>query len=176
MKRRMMGLAVLAALLTLSACTRQAQTWETSAGGCMEQPEPDTLVLQLPEDAVEEVFAAKGAQRVYTQSGGGYEIVTQTMPAAEPASVVRQLSGFSADALHVYETTDSVRRTLQFAWYAAGDEGGRVYRAKVLYGGAYCYAVTVSVPEGAGTSYDTMTAALLTSMDLQPAEAQEKSF
>lgn len=31
-----------------------------------------------------------------------------------------------------------------------------MYRCKVISDGSYCYALTVSVPEGAGTSYDTM--------------------
>ena len=43
-----------------------------------------------------------------------------------------------------------------------------MYRCKVISDGAYCYAVTVSVPEGSGTAYDSMTAELLTSMELQP--------
>lgn len=169
MKRMMLGI-VLAALTALCGCSRPA-VWETVADGCTPPGAPAcTLYVQLPEDAAEEVFAEQGAQRVYVQPGGGYEIVTQTLPAASAASVVRQLSGFSADALHVYETTENGFRALQFAWYAAGDEGGRLYRAKVLCSGAYCYALTVSVPEGSSTHYDTMTAALLTSMDLVPAE------
>ena len=34
-----------------------------------------------------------------------------------------------------------------------------MYRCKVISDGSYCYALTVSVPEGAGTSYDTMLTA-----------------
>lgn len=169
MKRWMLGIVLTALTAGLCGCARQV-VWETVTDGCTPSGAPDqVLVAQLPEDAAEEVFAEQGAQRVYVQPGGGYEIVMQTLPDAPAASIVRQLSGFSADALHVYETTQDGFRALQFAWYAAGDEGGRVYRAKVLRSGAYCYALTISVPEGSGTSYDSMTSALLTSMDLAPA-------
>ncbi len=42
-------------------------------------------------------------------------------------SVVRSLSGFDASALRVYESGSRSRPVWQFAWYAASDEGGRLY-------------------------------------------------
>lgn len=41
-----------------------------------------------------------------------------------------------------------------------------MYRCKVISDGSYCYALTVSVPEGAGTSYDTMLTEVFSSMEL----------
>ena len=99
----------------------------------------------------------------------GYEITAQTMPAAPAGAIVRQLSGFDEQALHVYETTAGGRTVWQFAWYAASDEGGRLYRCKVISEGAHCYALTFSAPEGSGTAYDTTAAELFSSMELQPA-------
>ena len=116
-----------------------------------------------------EVFAEAGTQHVYTQPGGGYEIVTQVLPAASMQSVVRSLSGFDASALRVYESGSRSRPVWQFAWYAASDEGGRLYRCKVISEGAHCYALTFSAPEGSGTAYDTTAAELFSSMELQPA-------
>lgn len=43
-----------------------------------------------------------------------------------------------------------------------------MYRCKVISDGGHCYALTVSVPEGAGTSYDTMLTEVFSSMELQP--------
>ena len=168
MKRILIGVLAAAAAL-LCACSAQTE-WETVSGGCMPvSGEAEyTIRIALPQDAAEEVFAERGAQRVYAQPGGGYEITTEVMNAAPAAAIVRRLSGFDASALHVYKSGGKDRPVWQFAWYAASDEGGRMYRCKVISDGAYCYAVTVSVPEGSGTAYDSMTAELLTSMDLQP--------
>ena len=91
------------------------------------------------------------------------------MPAAPSGAIVRQLSGFDEQALHVYETTAGGRTVWQFAWYAGSDEGGRLYRAKVINDGAYCYALTFSAPELSGTSYDTTAAELFSSMEVRQA-------
>ena len=114
------------------------------------------------------VFAERGARQIYTQPGGGYEITTEILDAAPAAAIVRRLSGFDASALHVYKSGGKERPVWQFAWYAASDEGGRMYRCKVISDGAYCYALTVSVPEGAGTAYDSMLTEVFSSMELQP--------
>ena len=169
MKRILIGwMAALSALL----CACSAQTvWETVDGGCVpaEGGAAYAIRIALPQDAVEEVFAERGARQIYTQPGGGYEIVTQVLPAASMQSVVRSLSGFDASALRVYESGSRSRPVWQFAWYAASDEGGRLYRCKVISEGTHCYALTFSAPEGSGTAYDTTAAELFSSMELQPA-------
>ncbi len=43
-----------------------------------------------------------------------------------------------------------------------------MYRCKVISDGGYAYALTVSVPEGSGTAYDSMLAEVFSSMELQP--------
>ena len=168
--KRSIAAALVVMTALLCACAAQPQ-WETVEDGCTQAAtgEPGVIYVHLPADAVEEVFAEAGTQHVYTQPGGGYEIVTQVLPAASMQSVVRSLSGFDASALRVYESGSRSRPVWQFAWYAASDEGGRLYRCKVISEGAHCYALTVSVPEGAGTSYDTTAAELFSSMELQPA-------
>ena len=167
--KRSIAAALVVMTALLCACAAQPQ-WETVEDGCTQAAtgEPGVIYVHLPADAVEEVFSERGAQHVYTQPDGGYEITAQTMPAAPSGAIVRQLSGFDEQALHVYETTAGGRTVWQFAWYAGSDEGGRLYRAKVINDGAYCYALTVSVPEGAGTSYDTMLTEVFSSMELQP--------
>lgn len=164
MKRILIGwMAALSALL----CACSAQTvWETVDGGCVQTSggAAYAICISLPQDAAEEVFAERGA----TQPGGGYEITTEILDAAPAAAIVRRLSGFDASALHVYKSGGKERPVWQFAWYAASDEGGRMYRCKVISDGAYCYALTVSVPEGAGTAYDSMLTEVFSSMELQP--------
>ena len=167
------GLCIVAAAcmgaLLFSACARQT-VWETIGDDCCGAPEAAgyEIAVELPDDAVEEVFSDRGSKRLYAQPGGGYEITTQVLSAATQEQAVRQLSGFDQQALHVYEGTSDGRPVWQFAWYAASDEGGRMYRCKVISDGSYCYALTVSVPEGAGTSYDTMLTEVFSSMELQP--------
>ena len=73
MKRILIGwMAALSALL----CACSAQTvWETVDGGCVpaEGGAAYAIRIALPQDAVEEVFAERGARQIYTQPGGGYE-------------------------------------------------------------------------------------------------------
>ena len=159
----------LAAMMAgLCACAQPE--WETVDGGCVREADgaPSVICIRLPPDAVEEVFSAAGTQHVYTQPGGGYEITTEILRASSPDAVIRQLSGFDASALHVYQSGSRSRPVWQFAWYAGSDEGGRMYRCKVVEDGAYCYALTLSVPEASASHYDTMAAELFSSMELQP--------
>lgn len=167
--KRIVILVLAAMMAGLCACSAQT-VWETVGGGCVRESDGASSVIcvRLPQDAVEEVFAERGARQIYTQPGGGYEITTEILDAAPAAAIVRRLSGFDASALHVYKSGGKDRPVWQFAWYAASDEGGRMYRCKVISDGSYCYALTVSVPEGAGTSYDTMLTEVFSSMELQP--------
>ena len=168
MKRILIGwMAALSALL----CACSAQTvWETVDGGCVQTSggAAYAICIALPQDAAEEVFAERGARQIYMKPVGGYEITTEILDAAPAAAFGRRLSGFDASALHVYKSGGKERPVWQFAWYAASDEGGRMYRCKVISDGAYCYALTVSVPEGAGTAYDSMLTEVFSSMELQP--------
>ena len=161
--KRIVILVLAAMMAGLCACSAQT-VWETVGGGCVRESDGASSVI-----CVEGLFAEAGTQHVYTQPGGGYEIVTQVLPAASMQSVVRSLSGFDASALRVYESGSRSRPVWQFAWYAASDEGGRLYRCKVISEGAHCYALTFSAPEGSGTAYDTTAAELFSSMELQPA-------
>ena len=103
--KRIVILVLAAMMAGLCACSAQT-VWETVGGGCVRESDGASSVIcvRLPQDAVEEVFAEAGTQHVYTQPGGGYEIVTQVLPAASMQSVVRSLSGFDASALRVYES------------------------------------------------------------------------
>ena len=69
MKRILIGwMAALSALL----CACSAQTvWETVDGGCVpaEGGAAYAIRIALPQDAVEEVFAERGARQIYTQPG-----------------------------------------------------------------------------------------------------------
>ena len=127
MKRILIGwMAALTALL----CACSAQTvWETVDGGCVpaEGGAAYSICISLPQDAVEAVFAEAGTQHVYTQPGGGYEIVTQVLPAASMQSVVRSLSGFDASALRVYESGSRSRWHCMVVGFE--DDGGNIVPA-----------------------------------------------
>ena len=102
----------------------------------------------LPQDAAEEVFAERGARQIYTQPGGGYEITTEILDAAPAARSSGSCRASTRLRCMSIRAAGRERPVWQFAWYAASDEGGRMYRCKVISDGAHCYALTFSVPEG----------------------------
>ena len=72
MKRILIGwMAALSALV----CACSAQTvWETVGGGCVQTSggAAYAICISLPQDAAEEVYAARAARQLYTQPRGRY--------------------------------------------------------------------------------------------------------
>ena len=70
------GLCIVAAAcmgaLLFSACARQT-VWETIGDDCCGAPEATgyEIAVELPDDAVEEVFSDRGSKRLYAEPGGG---------------------------------------------------------------------------------------------------------
>lgn len=147
--KRIVILLLAAMMAGLCACSAQT-VWETVGGGCVRESDGASSVIcvRLPQDAVEEVFAEAGTQHVYSQPGGGYEIVTQVLPAASMQSVVRSLSGFDASALRVYESGSRSRRSGSSRGTPRPTRAGGCTRCKVISEGAHCYALTFSAPGG----------------------------
>ena len=143
MKRILIGwMAALSALLAPARRSQSGKRW-TAAVCRLKAARPMRSALPCRRTRSRRSFAERGARQIYTQPGGGYEITTEILDAAPAAAIVRRLSGFDASALHVYKSGGKDRPVWQFAWYAASDEGGRMYRCKVISDGSYCYALTV---------------------------------
>ncbi len=145
-----------ALLLMLSGCGAMQTAWET-----VDDTMPDTVFslreaytisFDVPLDAADDL-SDDGARRVYIGGDGGYEISAETIAAESIDTITRQLSGFSAEQLQIVTTRRFGMPEYQFAWYASGDEGGRLYRADVLMDGTYGYALVFSVSEEAGARY-----------------------
>ena len=101
---------LLAAMMAALLCACSAQTvWETVDGGCVQANRTGASERHLRRACrrtrSRRSSAERGAQHVYTQPGGGYEIMTQVLPRrAHAARSCGSLSGFDASALHVYES------------------------------------------------------------------------
>ena len=157
------AVAVLLALssLTLAGCSVQQQTvWETvdDPGEVVEASYLDeayTMQFDVPQDAVLQTFSGSSDKTVYEQADGDYEIVSEVLLCADADEAIRRLSGFEAKRMSVIETNRFGMPEYRFAWYAGGEEGGRLYRTDLLVDDLYCYALTFSVREGLGSLYDT---------------------
>lgn len=145
-----------ALLLMLSGCGAVQTVWETVDDTLPNEVgtlrEAYTISFDVPLDAADNL-SDDGARRVYMGGDGGYEISAETIAAESIDTITRQLSGFSAEQLQIVTTRRFGMPEYQFAWYASGDEGGRLYRADVLMDGTYGYALVFSVSESAGARY-----------------------
>ncbi len=169
MKRKLFAGIVCFALL-LSGCGAAETVWETVDDTLPVQvaapADAYTMSFDVPVDAVASAFSDGGAQRVYAQKDGDYEISAETISAEGIDAVVRRLSGFSAEQLQIVQTRRFGMPEYQFAWYASGDEGGRLYRADVLMDGSYGYALVFSIREGLGVSYEKTAEQVFSSFNL----------
>lgn len=157
MKRVRCLLAAAAALALLSGCAAQT-AWET-----VDDVLPDTVPVwtedayrisfDVPEDAVVSAFSENGAATVYEQTDGDYEITAQILLSSDADGAIRRLSGFDPEQLEVLDTRRCGLPESQFAWYATGEEGGRLCRADILRDGEHCYALTFSVREELAPQY-----------------------
>ena len=144
-------------LALLSGCAAQS-VWETvddelpaiPAGG---MEDAYLVSIDVPDDAVAAAGSDDGASTCYEQPEGDYEISVQTLLCSGADSAVRRLSGFEPEQLDVLRTTRFGLPEYQFAWYASGDEGGRLCRADVLCDWPYSYTVTFSVREECAAAY-----------------------
>ena len=159
--KKAVAVILLLGVLTLVGCAaKQEPVWETvEDGGEVRQAsylgEAYTMMFDVPQDAVLQTFSGEPGKAVYEQADGDYTILSEVLLCADADEAIRRVSGFDADQLSVIETNRFGMPEYQFAWYAGGDEGGRIYRADVLVDDLYCYALTFSVREGLGSFYDT---------------------
>ena len=158
-------------LAGLCGCSRAETVWETVDDVMPAEPvsyldEAYSMNYDVPQDAAAQTFAPEPGKTVWEQTEGDYEIVSEVFLTSGIDDAIRRLSGFEPEQLRVMMTSRYGMPEYQFAWYSAGDEGGRLYRADVLMDDLYCYALTFSVREGLGGLYDTTTEQVFSSFSL----------
>lgn len=172
MKKWLVFVCVAACAAMLCACAAQTQTaWETVDDEIVQdcanwQSGAYSISFDVPEDAVEQSYAEDSTRQVYTASDGAYEIVAEVLLDASADSVVRRLTGFEPERMQVLQTQRGDLMEYRFAWYAGGDEGGRLYRADAVLDEPYCYVLMFSSSEASGTKYDSTAASVFASMAL----------
>lgn len=172
MKQWLVFVCVAACAAMLCACTAQTQTaWETVDDVIVQdcaswQSGAYEICFDVPEEAVAQSCGESGTRQVYTAADGAYEIVAEVLLDTSADSVVRRLTGFAPERVQVLETSRDGRAEYQFAWYAGGDEGGRLYRADAVLDEPYCYVLLFSSSEQSGTTYDSTAASVFASMAL----------
>ena len=146
-------------LLTLCGCSKDTVVWETvedtvEAAVISEGP-AYSITFEVPLDAVRQTFACDQHREVYEQAGGDYEIVAEVLHAGSIESAAKTLTGYDSSHLLMLHTTRFGMPEYQFAWYALGENGGRICRAAVFVDGQDCYCLSFCTDENCAAQYDT---------------------
>lgn len=104
------------------------------------------ILLELPEDASMKVFGSSDSGKVYLCDG--YQIVLQTLEAGDLDRTLREISGYTREALTVIKTAQQNMDRYDFVWSAAGEGEMQLMKAAILDDGAYHYAVTAMTDHG----------------------------
>lgn len=103
-------------------------------------PEPKKVSISLPEDAASPVIAGDFGKIYFCD---GYEIMVETLTSGDLAATIKDLTGYSREALTLLETYLGNIKRYECVWTAAGEVGDRVGRAVILDDGCYHYCVSV---------------------------------
>lgn len=97
--------------------------------------------LTLPEEAAVPSMEATDGSKIYLCDG--YAVIVQTLSGGDLVKTIREVSGFSKDALTVMQTVKNGKACYEFVWTTAGEGQDQTCRAVILDDGNYHYAVTV---------------------------------
>lgn len=132
-------LVILTFSLFLTGCGAE-ETFETIADQLISQTAAaGEIQIPLPANA-----------SLLTEDPGGcsvyfcdpYYLLVQTLQGGDMDRTIRELSGFSKDALTVIQTEAEGLIRWECVWSAAGEEEVQLCRAVILDDGTYHYAVT----------------------------------
>lgn len=152
-------------LMTLLTGCGAAQTFETvdDVYSPQEAPEPKQVSLTLPEDAAAQTMESDQGTLYFCD---GYEIMVETLSGGDINSTLKNLTGFSRDALTVMETSVSDVTRYECVWTAAGEAGDQVGRAVILDDGSYHYCLSVMAHSNDAGSLQESWQELLMSFDV----------
>lgn len=128
-------------LVFLTGCG-SAETFETVADDLYlpVMAQMREVSLEIPDSAAVQVMENDQAQRLYLCEN--YVLTVQTFESGDLDETVRNLCGFSADALQILQTRDGELKRSDWVWTCAGEGGDQVGRAVVLDDGGYHYCLT----------------------------------
>ena len=130
-----------ALLLFLTGCARPTFETVQDPGIQTDTPAAAQIQLTLPEEASAAVMESEDAGKMYFCDG--YTVMVQTLPGGDLNRTLRQLTGFSKDALTLMQTRQGTLDRYESVWSAVGEEGDQVGRVVVLDDGNYHYVMTV---------------------------------
>lgn len=132
---------LLCILLMLAGCSQQ--TFETVTDLHQDGPLPQakSICLDLPQEAAMPTMESGENGKLYLCDG--YSIALQTLSGGDLDGTLRQLTGFSRDALTVMERKTGDISRYDCVWTAVGEGQEQTCRCVVLDDGSYHYAVTV---------------------------------
>ena len=127
--------------MLLTGCSQQ--TYETVTDLYEEglQPKPKTICLELPEEAATPAMESEENGKLYFCDG--YTLAVQTLSGGDLDGTLRQLTGFSGDALTVIERSVGQIDRYDCVWTAVGENQEQSCRCVILDDGSYHYAVAV---------------------------------
>lgn len=159
-----LGFVLMMALL-LAGCGRQAQETMEYVQDTAEAGNAYVISIDAPEDAVCEAFG--DGDLLYTAADGTYTIIAEELAADSLEEAVRQVSGFSPDALEIVALDGDGVGEYHFAWASCSEEGETVSRCALYAGGGHYYAVTMTQASGLGGTYDAVAEAVFSSVRLE---------
>ena len=137
--RKIVIVLLLMAMLTGCGATQTMETLGNIDHVSPTQPFLRAVALTLPADAAVDTLAGEEGVTVY--SCDRYMIVLQTFASGNMAESVRQLSGFTPDALTILESDCQDHKRYDWVWTAAAEEGDMVCRGAILDDGKHHYAL-----------------------------------
>ena len=133
---------VLAAVLLLSGCGAQ-ETFETvsDVNAAPVLATQNRLQISLPDEAAVASMEAEDGSTIYLCDG--YTVTVQQLSGGDLDRTLREITGFSKDALLVMETVRDGHKRYECVWSAAGEGEDQVGRAAILDDGQHHHIVTV---------------------------------
>lgn len=134
-------LVILMLTVLLAGCSQT--TFETLGEIPLQQVDAPAgkIRLTLPEDAAATVMEAEDSGTIYLCDG--YTVTVQTLSGGDLDRTLRQITGFSKDALTVMQTQEGSHKRYDSVWAAAGESGDQIGRVCILDDGSFHYAVSV---------------------------------
>ena len=122
-----------------------------------ELPLAKRVVFQLPEDAAKAVLESDETGTLYLCDG--YWVAVQTLPAGNLDATVREVTGYGADQVQLWQRKEGDIARYSCVWASAGEGGDQMGKATILDDGSYHYALTVmAAAEDAGNLTETWNA------------------
>lgn len=160
-------LAMAALLFLLSGCSQPVFETIGAPDIPADTPAAAEILLTLPREASAMTMEGENAGTIYFCDG--YTVGVQTLSGGDLDATLRQITGFSRDALTVMQTQLTSVKRYESVWSAAGEGEDQVGRVVILDDGNYHYAVSVMANYSAAGSLAATWQEILSSVSLDTA-------